>query len=146
MYGNSRNGSHSYSNMDLDQVVINSCRFMMDCGLCFSMFLHNIWAWMLFVFSCKNWLYLCISIVLLLCVKHKKNFGLETFQLLETFINNGLLSCVSFYGISVLCFKALEIFLIPSSPLYTSNFKSLTRFYQFFHSFSFYSHHHSSDL
>lgn len=39
MYGNSSNGSHLYeknSDMDLDQVVTNSCRFMMDYGLCIS--------------------------------------------------------------------------------------------------------------
>lgn len=37
MYGNSRNGTHLYkknSNMDLDQVVTNSCRLMKDYGLC----------------------------------------------------------------------------------------------------------------
>ena len=32
---------------------------------------------MLFIFRCRNWLYLRVSLVLLLCVKHKKNFGLD---------------------------------------------------------------------
>lgn len=39
MYGNSSIESYLYkknSGMDLDQVVTNSCRFMINYGLCFS--------------------------------------------------------------------------------------------------------------
>lgn len=131
MYGNSSNGSHLYkknSSMDLDQVVTNSCRFMVNYGLCFSIRCFFI------ILEHKCYLYSVVEIgyilFLLLCIKHKWSFGLETsFQMLEAFINNGFLSYVSFHGTFVLCF-ALEAFRIPSSPLYTS--RSLTMFFKFF--------------
>lgn len=95
--------------MDLDQVVTNSCRFMINCGLCFSIRCFFI------VLEHECCLYSVVEVgcilFLLLCIKHKWSFGLETsFQMLETFINNSLLSYVSFHGTFVFCFKALEAF------------------------------------
>lgn len=92
MYGNSNNGSPLYkknSDRDLGQVVTNSCRFMMDYGLCFSIrcffiiFKHECCLYSVAEIGCTFGLLLFYRIVL---NKDKENFGLETFQLLETLV------------------------------------------------------------
>lgn len=111
MYGNSNNGSPLYkknSDRDLSQVVTNSCRFMMEYGLCFNIrcffliFQYECRLYSVAEIGCTFGLVLLYPIVL---NKDKQNFGLESFQLLETLV---MVYCLMFLSM-IFLFPVLKL-------------------------------------